>query len=830
MIDDLAQRGLRSPAAHTVGRARTALRAARCAGVVLACAAGVVTAAAQSPTNGSATNGSQSAGSQSAGSQSTGSQSAGSAPAATEPAGTEPVAGFEIAALGSAKVVRATAVEQPPALDGDVLGDAVWAAATPVSGFRQTAPDDGRPATERTEVRILFTDDTIYFGVVCYDRDPSAIIMSDSRRDSSMTDADSFQLVLDTFSDRQNGFVFGTTPAGQEYDGQVINEGGARGRSRRSGGGGFSRRSAGGFNLNWDGAWQVRTAISDVGWSAEFAIPFRTVRYPARELQSWGVNFQRNIRRRNEVAYWAPLPRQYNLYRVSMAGQLAGLLAPAGGARNLQVTPYVIGEMVTRDSAPDRPALMVGNYGGDLKYSVNSGLTLDATINTDFAQVEVDDQQINLDRFNLFFPEKRPFFLENAGAFTVNNGAAGRNLGQTELFFSRRIGLADDYTPIPITAGARLSGKVSDTVTVGLLNMQTEGLDENTPANNFTVTRLRRELPNRSSIGGLFVNRQGTGQFASPSDYNRTYALDGQWGIGQNGTVQGFVARTQTPNRPDRSFQGHDHALSLTGTYNSQRWRLNTGYQENGENFNPEVGYVTRDRGFRKYDVGVYNTSRPEGFLWFQELTPHATYTHFWDFNGRTETTFLHTHFSGELEDSSSVGVAYDVRSEQVFEAFSVSGLEVPPGQYEWGEVGPSFYYNRSAPISAGLRADIGGFFGGSIVTLRPSVRARVGEIFNLELSYSRNDIDLPSGDTITNLTSVRVGYNFSPRVFVQTLIQHNDSAELWSVNFRFGWLQDANTGLFFVYNETEGFLDTVPRGAGRSVILKYSYLFDVLD
>ena len=792
---------------------------------MLACVAGAATAGAQSQTPGSQTPGSQTPGSQTPGSQTAGSQTAGSQSAASQS-----VAGFELAALGSAKVVGATAVEQAPALDGDVLSDPVWSAATPVSGFRQTAPDEGQPATERTEVRILFTADAIYFGVVCYDRDPSAIIMSDSRRDSSMTDADSFQLVLDTFQDRQNGFVFGTTPAGQEYDGQVINEGGARGASRRSGRGGFSRRSAGGFNLNWDGAWQVRTAISDIGWSAEFAIPFRTIRYPVREFQSWGVNFQRTIRRRNEVAYWSPLPRQYNLYRVSMAGQLTGLLAPVGGTRNLQMTPYLIGEMLMRDAAPDAAPLKLGDFGGDLKYSVNSGLTLDATYNTDFAQVEVDDQQINLDRFNLFFPEKRPFFLENAGAFAVNNGAAGRNLGQTELFFSRRIGLTDAYTPLPITAGARLSGKVGDAVTVGFLNMQTEGLDSDTPANNFTVTRLRRDLPNRSSIGGLFVNRQATGEFASPGDYNRTFALDGRWGIGQNGTVEGFVARTQTPDRPDRSYQGRDHALSVTGTYNSQQWRISSGYQENGEDFNPEVGYVSRDGGFRKYDVGIYNTSRPEGFLKFQELTPHATYSHFWNFAGRTETTHLHTHFSGEFEDSSSAGIAYDVRREQVFEAFTVSGLAIPPGPYEWNEVSSSLYYDRSAPLSAGLRAEVGGFFGGRIVTLRPTIRARVGEIFNLSLSYSRNDIDLPSGDTITNLTSVSLAYNFSPRVFIQTLIQHNDSAELWSVNFRFGWLQDANTGLFLVYNETEGFLDTVPTGAGRSVILKYSYLFDVLD
>ena len=765
----------------------------------------------------------------SAGAQSapSGNGSGGSDPAGSDVPVPRAVAGFELAAQSSIKVVRAVRVEQEPRMDGNVLGDPVWAAAQPVGGFRQTFPDEGLPATERTEVRVLFTADAIYFGVVCYDSDPSGIIMSDSRRDSSMTDADSFQMVLDTFQDQQNGFIFGTTPAGQEYDGQVINEGGSRGSSRRSGSGGFSRGSAGGFNLNWDGAWQVQTAISDIGWSAEFAIPFTTVRYPAREFQSWGVNFQRNIRRRSEIAYWAPLPRQYNLYRVSMAGQLAGLATPAGLTNNLQVTPYAIGETGVRHGADAGASTMQGDYayGADLKYSINSGLTLDGTFNTDFAQVEVDDQQINLDRFNLFFPEKRPFFLENAGIFTVNNqSASGRQLGQTELFFSRRIGISDAGTQIPIQAGARLSGKVSDNLTVGVINMQTEGVEGVAGANNFAVTRVRRDLPNRSSIGGLFVNRQGTGRLSHADDYNRTYAIDGRWGIGQNGMVSGFYGGTQTPG-----LVGRDHALSLSGTYNSEMWRISSGYKENGEDFHPEVGFVTRT-GFRNYDLAVQNTSRPEGFLKFQELTPHMSYSHFWNFDGITETTYLHTHFQGEFEDSSSAGIAYDVRSEEVFDTFSVSGLAIPPGRYDWGEVSSSFYYDRSAPVSAGIRAEAGGFFGGSIVTLRPQVRARIGEIFNLQLSYSRNDIELPSGSTITNLTSVRAGYNFSPRVFVQTLLQHNDSAELWSLNFRFGWLQDANTGLFLVYNETEGLMDYVPMGAGRSVIVKYSYLFDVLD
>ena len=725
------------------------------------------------------------------------------------------------------KVLVAERSGEVPILDGDVLNDAAWADAMSVSGFLQSTPNEGEPATERTEVRVIFTEDTVYFGVVCYDRDPASIIVSDSRRDSSMNDADSFQMVLDTFNDQQNGFVFGTTPAGQEYDGQVVNEGEGRGGFRTGGAGGFSRGSGGGFNLNWDGAWQVRTEISDIGWSIEFAIPFRTIRYGDQIDQEWGVNFQRTIRRRNEAAFWAPLPRQYNLYRVSMAGLLEGVEAPVGLSRNLQFTPYVIGELVKRDADTRDTTLAVGDWGGDVKYSVTSGLTLDATYNTDFAQVEVDDQQINLDRFNLLFPEKRPFFLENAGLFAVNNAgpASGRNMGQTELFFSRRIGISDSGTQIPILAGARMSGKMTNNTTVGLLNMQTEAVDGLATANNFTVARLRRELPNRSNFGGIFVNRQGTGGLVRPDDYNRSYAVDGRWGIGQNGTVQGFVGRTETPG-----LTGRDHALNFSGQYDSEMWRVISGYQENGEDFNPEVGFLRRRNGFRKFDFGLNNTSRPNGFLGFQELRPHMSFTRFWNFDGVMETTYLHNHFDGEFTDSSSGGVSYDVRQERVFEAFNISGIQVLPGRYDFNETQWSFRYNRSAPVSYSMSVAHGGFFGGKIITVRPSIRARYSETFNMSLSYSRNDIDLPLGSTITNLTSIRAAYNISPRLFIQSLVQHNDSADLWSVNFRFGWLQDANTGLFLVYSETEGIGDIIPNGAGRSLILKYSYLFDVLE
>ena len=757
---------------------------------------------------------------------------AAAAPAGAQSAGSgQGAAGFEVAAIGGARSAVAVEAAVAPVLDGAVLDDPAWAAAPPATGFVQTQPDEGRPASERTEVRIVFTADTLYFGVVCYDRDPASIIVTDSRRDSSLADSDSFQLILDTFLDRQNGFVFGTSPSGQEYDGQLVNEGAG---GSGMGGGGQTRGAGGGFNQNWDGVWQVRTAITEAGWTAEFAIPFRTLRFPAGREQTWGVNFQRNIRRRNESAYWAPLPRQFDLFRVSLAGQLNGVAAPEGLWRTLQMTPYLIGETLTRgDRRADRPGdvTVLGDFGGDLKYGVTSGLALDLTYNTDFAQVEVDDQQINLDRFQLFFPEKRPFFLENAGAFTVTNsgGAAFNDPGQTELFFSRRIGIGDGGRAIPILGGARLSGRVSEDLTVGFLNMQTEAAGDRTPANNFTVARVRHDLANRSSVGGLFVNRQATGPSAGTGDHNRTWAVDGRWGFGRNGLVSGFAARTETPPRGGRRFD-QDHAFDVAVDYNTEAWRLRGSVMEMGRDFNPEVGFVRRT-GFRKVDAGVFNTSRPPAnALRIQELQPHVTFNRFWDVEtGFIQTSLLHMDNFTEFEDSSMAITAWNVRKEGVTRPFTVSGVPVAPGSYDWHEVSLNYNSNRSAPIGYGMRFQQSGFFGGRLQVAGPSLRFRSGEELNVELRWTRNDIDLPAGHVVTHLASGRIAYNFSPRLFAQGLVQYNTSANLFSVNFRFGWLQEGNTGLFFVVNETDGLGGFVPVGTGRSVILKYTHLFDLL-
>ena len=718
-------------------------------------------------------------------------------------------------------VARAYRVERGPAIDGDVLGEAIWATAGPETGFRQNTPDDGEPASERTEVRILYTADTIYFGVVCFVRDPETIIVSDARRDSSLVENDSFQIVIDTYRDQQNGFVFGTNPAGLEYDGQLSNEGegsgGIGGGLVQRSGSQQQRGSGGGFNLNWDGVWQVATQVTDVGWTAEFAIPFRTLRYLQESTQTWGLNFQRNIRHRNEESYWAPLPRQFDLNRLSLAGELRGVVVPP--QRNLKLNPYVLGQALRRDV--DTRATMLGDVGGDLKYSVTPSLTLDLSYNTDFAQVEVDDQQINLDRFNLFFPEKRPFFLENAGLFSVGQP------GELELFFSRRIGIGTDGAQTPILGGGRLSGQVGSNTNIGVLNMQTASVAASeTPSDNYTVARVRQDLPNRSNLGAIVVNRRATGERAGADDVNRSYAVDGRWGIGESVTMSGFAAETDTPG-----VSGGTHAYNLAASYESERFRYGGGFTEVAPGFNPEVGFYAR-RGYRRVDGAFRTAFRPENAIGFHEWTPHAAFFIIRDFDtGQAESEWIHLDNTMEWRNGFWVSTALNLTTEGVLEPFEIfPDVVVPADRYDHAEAQLRFRTDEGAPLSLEFFSVFGGFFGGSRTQLSPRLSLRLGERFNTQVSWERNDLDLPGGAFVTNLARLRLNYSFTTRVFVQALVQYNDRIRLWSSNVRFGMLSNANTGLFIVYDEIEGFDRFRAPGAGRSLTVKYSYLFDLLN
>ncbi|MEL6868770.1 MAG: DUF5916 domain-containing protein [Pseudomonadota bacterium] len=690
-----------------------------------------------------------------------------------------------------------------PVLDGVIASDAAWAAITPTGDFTQVQPDEGMPSTQRTDVFVGYTDAAIYVGFIAYDERPQSIIVADSRRDSALDQTDSFQVVIDGLLDRQNGYLFGTNPAGVEYDAQIVKEGTG---SFGSGGGGF--------NINWDGSWRVEARITDVGWSGEMKIPFSTLRYAGAPTQSWGINFQRNIRSNNEITYWAPLNRQRGIDRISEAGTLIDIAPPP--RRNLQLTPYVLARRRTGGEAD----VTTGDeqVGFDLKYSLTPSLTFDATYNTDFAQVEVDDAVINLDRFGIFLPEKRPFFLENAGQFTVGDPQA------VELFFSRRIGLLDG-APIPIEGGLRLSGKLGSRTNVGLLYMADEGVDAVAPQNDYAVARVNHELPNRSSVGALFVGRSGEPLAGSDSaDENQTYALDGRWGVGDNLLFEGWVARTRTPG-----LTGDDLAFAAKMNYDSEKWSSRLNWTEVREDFNPEVGFLRRD-DYRRGQFFILRRFRPENLFGLLEVRPHFAIQNFWDLDGFLETGFQHYDVHWEFKNGYRIDTGVNYLKDGLKDPFEiVDGVVVQPGTYSGNEGQLSFNTDLSRPVNFRVRINSGQRFGGDRTVLQPTVGVRFGETFNSELSIVHNEFDLPvaGGDFDVTLARLRLSYSFTPKILLQALIQYSEAADVLSTNLRLSMLRTANSGLFVVYNEFDERFPGAPP-AGREIIVKYSYLFDV--
>ena len=705
--------------------------------------------------------------------------------------------------FGQEAVTEAEAIRilNPPVIDG-FLNEAEWAEARSLAGFVQRVPRDGAPATEPTEVRILYDEDAVYVGVWLWDSQAQEVVDGPAARDSSLDESDAVVLIFDTFHDRQNGFVFGTNPAGIEYDGQVTNEG------RGQGGAG------GGFNLNWDGSWSVATSRDAQGWYAEFRIPFSTLRYASGEDAVWGFNVMRRLRRLNEESYWAPVSRQHSLHRLSEAGTLRGLVPPAN--RQVTVNPYVLQATARDFQVGDERYGWTTDVGGDAKVQLSQSLTLDLTVNTDFAQVEADDAQVNLTRFSLFFPEKRPFFLENSGYFQV--GTSG-----TQLFFSRRIGI-DGGVPVPIRGGGRLSGRAAG-LNVGVLHIQTgqDGprVDGQASGDAFSVARVARELPNRSQVGGFVAHRAGRGV---DGDWNRTYAVDGQMGLGESLTLSTFAARTETPG-----FDGADHALHLNASFLNRSWRAMGTYREVGESFNPEVGFVSR-RDYRMGSIFGMHYIRPDRIEWLREIRPHVMYNTYRSLvTGFEQSARVHLDSHFEFSSGAHFEPAFNWVREGLVRPFEIAeGVVIQPGTYDGWEAAWRFNTDRSAPFSVRAQVDAGHFLSGSRRALSGEATYRHGSVATVGLRLDHNQVELAEGEFDVTLAAVRAGYFFTPRVSLQSLVQYATQRNMWSANVRFGWQQTAGTGLFIVYNDAQG-IQTLEGPLYRSLIVKYSRQMDLL-
>jgi hypothetical protein len=687
-------------------------------------------------------------------------------------------------------------------LDG-VLNEPAWSDAPVASNFVQNDPREGEPATFDTEVRVLYDDDAMYFGVFAKDDEPGRIIVNDIKKDFNTGSSDGFRVILDTFHDERNGYQFATNPAGAKWDSQMSNEG---------------REN----NANWDGIWDVATSVTEAGWYAEIRIPFRTVKFSTADVQSWGVNFERKLRRFNEDSYWSPLPRIYDLDRVSLAGTVEGMRGLRPG-RNLRFKPYAASSSNTTGGGRTRGDV---DAGFDVKYGITTGLVWDFTVNTDFSQVEADEQQINLSRFSLFFPEKRDFFLENSGIFEFGGGGGffggggggGGRSGDMRLFFSRRIGLSENGAAIPLLAGTRLTGRQGP-YSVGALNIQ-QREQEAVPSTNFTVLRLRRNILAQSDIGAVLLNKEEIG----PHD-NRVFGLDANFRFGflnLNGyAVKTFFPRLITPGT------GNEYAMRAGFTYDSRAWQLQGSFSGIGERFNDEMGFVPR-RGVNNFDGRLGPRLRPAALSkWVRQTQPHIEFDIFTrQHDGRLESRYLGYHWGLNLQNGSNGELGVNTNSEEIHAPFSINtfrGIRVNSGRYDFAEAFMFWNTNPAARVSLNSRVSTGPFYDGYRrgYVIGPSVR--LNENFNASVNLQINDIEVSTGAFVSKLLATRVNYNFNTRMFVNAFVQYNSDSRQWTSNVRFNIIHRPLSDFYLVYNEHRD--DRTGDLLTRAVIAKMTYL-----
>ncbi len=726
--------------------------------------------------------------------------------------------GIQEAAPGTERpTMAATRVDQAPTVDGD-LSDRAWQESEVGTDFMQHEPLDGVPATEQTELRVVFTDSTIYFGITALDANPDAIIAKEMERDSRIFQDDSILLLLDTFHDQRNAYAFETNLNGARADTLVTDEG----------------RD---LNLEWDGIWSVAARRTAFGWVAEIAIPISTLRFdPA--APAWGFNVQRYIAHKREMTHWSGLPREVSVlgqvgsqiqpvHRISMAGELTGLTGLAQSAQ-LQIKPFVIGD-VSEDPRLEADPITDGDGGLDLKWGVTRSLALDLTYNTDFAEVEVDEQQTNLTRFSLYFPEKRDFFLENAGIFDF--GPPHREFFRPPVlkaFFSRRVGL-DDGRQVPIDWGARLTGRLGGW-NIGVLRVATAGIDRddgNLPANAFTVARLKRNLGRRSTIGAIVTE-------AAPEneDANRVVGLDFNYKPTTKFGVGGFWTGSGLSEDPEDTGVGAsadtgDAAYGVNVDYQGRALTMSMDAEEIEENYQPAAGFLLR-KNVRHLNPRFQWLPRIERGLvrsWFTEV--RYDYYETLDEGELESGRFEISPLGMRMTTEDRWRLAYVGEEENLVEPFEIaSGIVIPAGRYEFDGLELAMFSNQSRLLGVRGLFGWGDFYDGTRTSVRLTFGVRASKHVQTESLWVYNDVELPQGAFDIGLFSQRVDFTFTPNLRLNTIVQYNDDTEDLGVNVRLHWIYKPGSDLFVVYNENWMEGDLRQRlSTHRQIAVKFTYL-----
>ncbi len=704
--------------------------------------------------------------------------------------------------------VRAHRVSEPLRIDGR-LDEAVYGTTPAITGFVQQEPDEFKPATEKTEAWIFFDQDHVYVSARNWESHPERRVANEMRRDTNqLRQNDTFAVLFDTFHDKRNGYIFSANAIGGLSDSQVTDEGPP--------------------NTDWNTVWDVRTATFDGGWTIEMAFPFKSLRYQPGTDQTWGINLRRVVRWKNEWSYLAQVPRALTTFRgilkISSAATLEGLQVPSG-SRNLEFKPYALSGLSTDNTAS--PAVSNdrnGRVGADLKYGISQNLTADLTVNTDFSQVEVDEQQVNLTRFNLFFPEKREFFLEGLGTFAfAGRASAGLAAGTGEapyLFFSRRIGL-DQSRVIPLEVGGRVSGKAGK-FTFGAINAQTGNDDQaGIQAANFTVLRAKRDILRRSSIGGMFTHRTATpGRIGS----NDGFGIDTALSFFQNLRFDAYLAATRTNGR-----EGNNLSYRGFFDYNSDKVGLQAERLVVEPNFLPEVGFLRRTDMRRNFGQLRY-AARPGGLRNVRRNTSPASQNYTTNNQDRLDTREGVGRFETEFTNSDLLSVAYTDSFERLVRPFAIAtGVTLPVGSYDFHTTRIGYIAGQQRRVSGEAVYETGPFYNGDRHTLSlNSARIQVTPQVSLEPSLSVNWVDLVQGSFTAKVVRTRATYTITPRMFVSGILQYNSAGSSMGSNVRFRWEYRPGSELFVVYTDD---FDTEPRPnvvslRNRAFVVKFNRLF----
>lgn len=675
-------------------------------------------------------------------------------------------------------VARAARTPRPPAVDAR-LDEPEWQLAEPLTDFVQQLPNTGQLATFRTVARVLYDSGYIYVAAENFDPEPRRAITVGLERDFVSTNSDIFAVAFDTFLDRRNSFLFIVNPHGAVRDEQTFND---------------SRTVV----EAWEGVIDLRTAFTDSSWVLEMRIPLTTLRFDAtRSVQDWGLNFVRRVRRVNETSYWAPLDRQHRVHRMSRAGTLAGLQGLRQG-RNLQLKPSVVGG---HSSGAQVPATALGSSfdaGLDLKAGLTPSLTLDATLNTDFSQVEVDQEQVNLTRFSLFFQERREFFIENAGVFTFGdvqerNIRTGASLSDFTLFQSRRIGLSPDGRPIPILGGVRLTGKAGGFDT-GILGMQTEGA-LGRPAENFAVVRLKRNLFGTSDVGVLLANRQATEGDAA---YSRSLGIDANLRPTTGIVINSYLALH------DGTGQATDgHAARTSVSYRDALWNTGVMWRRVSEDFDPGVGFVRRRAMQQWYGTLGLHTRPP--VPWISELVPYVEGSYLTDLSARLETRSMTAALDVFFRPDGELQLEVSDEFDRLTEPFTVApGHTIAPGGYDFRRFRVEYVAGTGRAVSGSAGVSTGGFYGGNRTTWSGSLTWRASHQLRLEGTAQRNVVSLPTGDFTADVVGGRIRYAWSTRLFGSAYVQYNTQTHSFVTNARINYRWAPLSDVFLVYTERQ--------------------------